>query len=156
MKNSEQPCEFEARTEEAIRTDRWTVELRAHTDQCSYCSGILATAGDLGKLAREASNQAPRLDPLMIMLQAKLRESATAQKKEKLLVNAGMAACVTVTSAGIVLSSLEKLRQLDGAMQSITFGVLQELWSGSWPFCFLLIFLSLVWTILESEIIQEN
>jgi len=49
---TETPCPREERVVQAVRSDRWHIELRAHVDACSSCADVAATTALFASEAR--------------------------------------------------------------------------------------------------------
>jgi len=156
MKSAIQLCKYEAAVERAASLNEWTEELQNHVQNCTSCAALRATVQGMKQLARDSVTVAPEPDSKLLVLQAHLREHQAQRRKQRMLVNVGMAACAIASSTGLMLSSIYRAPQTNAALPNGALEALQNTLPSSWAFCLLLATLAVAWIVFESGASEQN
>ena len=106
-------CTCESAVSEAVRTGRWTENLRAHVRSCAVCVEALQVAEWMAATARTAIRDEPLLDPDYIWLRAEIArrigDTSTGSRRRELAavgtgVVLGFAAALTSLAVWPTLS----------------------------------------------------
>jgi hypothetical protein len=91
-------CPFEAWTAEAVKTGRWSDELRSHLAGCAVCEETRTVAALLNRAAEALGRTEPAPDPTLIWLKAELaRRNGPDRRDRKIWLWSGALSGVAAT-----------------------------------------------------------